>query len=48
MLNVSGWGIQRQVTKCQMDEWRAVPRLLAADMCADCLTLTAYHEPARK
>ena len=47
-LNASGWGIQRHVTKCQMDEWPAVPRLLAADMCTDCPTLTAQHEPARK
>ena len=37
-------GIQRQVTKCQLDEWLAVPRMQAEDMCADCLTPAAYHE----
>jgi hypothetical protein len=37
-------GIQRQITKCQLDEWLAVPRMQAEDMCADCLTPAAYHE----
>jgi len=37
-------GIQRQIRKCQLDEWLAVPRMRAEDMCADCLTPTAYHE----
>jgi hypothetical protein len=40
----SSLGTRRQVTKCQLDEWLAVPRMQAEDMCADCLTPAAYRE----